>query len=138
MNENITGTRMTIGFSTFLSAVLVAVLTKDQIDTALKLFICAYALAIPALFAFIFVGEEYQSNDEIKPNTGPHYLMGAAGGVGYIGGLFGIVALFWHFSLFAASLFLASIPLWGYLVFKYVLKKYITYDNSLKADAQKQ
>ena len=137
MDNHILPSKLTIGFLAFLSLVLVAVLTKDNIEPALMVFVYSSAIAIPTLCAFILTFLEFIASDKnVQPNTPLFYLMNASGTIGLLTGFIAITALFWHFSVLASLFFMVSILVWFYFLYRYVFRKYHPSNTSLNRDVR--
>ena len=125
MGDYILPSKLTIGFSAFLSLVLVTILTKDEINSSLIVFVYSSGIAIPTFFAHILLFLEFISREEkTQPNTPLFYLMIATLYLGYITGLIAVAAVFWYFSKFASLVFVVSVLVWFYLLYRYLFRKY--------------
>jgi hypothetical protein len=123
--------RFIISFTAFLAAGLLAVLTKDTIDTPLIVFSCMSAIALPTLFVFILVDMAYQEIGKLVPGISDMMFMGVTMIIGLGSGFSAVVALFWHFSSTAAILFAVITPFLCWGTYRFFLIPYIPVLDSI-------
>jgi hypothetical protein len=131
-------TKALLGLIAFLSVVLVALLSKETLDSSLRVGIIAISLALPALITNVGIWDEVDSL-QLKDKGGAlFYIFGISGGIGYIAGFVALVCIFWHFSVLAALLFCVGALIWLFLLFKYFRSLNNSPNQTLNPDAQKR
>jgi len=103
--------KLTISFSTFLSAVLIASITLDELSENIRLFAFFAAFAIPLLIAGLLFGHEYDEIKSSNKKSSSHKrlvrgLWGTLSTIGFITGTIATSFMFYHFHQYAGTFFI--------------------------------